>query len=170
MSFNHKKKEEHNREIVPSKVDESLSLQTHYHEKPFRRNRNQKFGEKWGSGENFLRWELSIYRGQGAVSRRCLDSTVVRSAEDACPFRHSEGDVFFTEIQKFSWNRIVGVNPLPRGASVGEFRKNLSPSKRRDCRNSWNVFSGWLNLWRSGITGLRNSRICEDLESRTCEA
>jgi hypothetical protein len=37
---------------------------------------------------------------------------------------------FFTEIQIFSWNRIVGVNPLPRGASVGEFRKNLSPSKR----------------------------------------
>jgi hypothetical protein len=38
---------------------------------------------------------------------------------------------FFTEILRFSWNRIVGVNPLPRGASVGEFRKNLSPSKCR---------------------------------------
>jgi hypothetical protein len=30
---------------------------------------------------------------------------------------------FFTRIQEFSWKRIVGVNPLPRGASVGEFRR-----------------------------------------------
>jgi hypothetical protein len=53
---------------------------------------------------------------------------------------HVHSDVprvtFFTEIENFSWNRIVGVNPLPRGASVGEFRKNMSPSKRRICRNS----------------------------------
>jgi hypothetical protein len=37
---------------------------------------------------------------------------------------------FFTKIQKCSWNRIVGVNPLPRGAygvSVGEFRKICHP-------------------------------------------
>jgi hypothetical protein len=38
----------------------------------------------------------------------------------------SEGDVF-TEILRFLWNRIVGVNPLPRGASVGEFRKTCNP-------------------------------------------
>jgi hypothetical protein len=44
---------------------------------------------------------------------------------------------FFTRFQKFSWNRIIGVNPLPRGASVGELGKNLTPSKRRVCRNSW---------------------------------
>jgi hypothetical protein len=34
---------------------------------------------------------------------------------------------FFTEILRLSWNRIVGVNPLPRGASVGEFRKTCHP-------------------------------------------
>jgi hypothetical protein len=34
---------------------------------------------------------------------------------------------FFTEIFKCSWNRIVGVNPLPRGASVGEFKKTFHP-------------------------------------------
>jgi hypothetical protein len=34
---------------------------------------------------------------------------------------------FFTEILRFSWNRIVGVNSLPRGASVGEFRKTCHP-------------------------------------------
>jgi hypothetical protein len=34
---------------------------------------------------------------------------------------------FFTEILRFSWNQIIGVNPLPRGASVGEFRKTCHP-------------------------------------------
>jgi hypothetical protein len=34
---------------------------------------------------------------------------------------------FFTEILRFSWNQIVEVNPLPRGASVGEFRKTCHP-------------------------------------------
>jgi hypothetical protein len=33
---------------------------------------------------------------------------------------------FFTEVLKCSWNRIVGVNPLPRGASVGEFIKPVT--------------------------------------------
>jgi hypothetical protein len=75
--------------------------------------------------------ESSLFIGaRGAVSRTHLDSAVARFPEDVCPLRRSGGGVFFTEIQRFSWNRIVGVNPLPRGASVGEFRKNLSPSKR----------------------------------------
>jgi hypothetical protein len=34
---------------------------------------------------------------------------------------------FFTRIQKFSWNQIVGVNPLPRGANVRELGKTLHP-------------------------------------------
>jgi hypothetical protein len=34
---------------------------------------------------------------------------------------------FFTKFPKDSWNRIVGVNPLPQGASVGEFRKTRHP-------------------------------------------
>jgi hypothetical protein len=34
---------------------------------------------------------------------------------------------FFTKFPKGSWNHIVGVNPLPRGASVGEFRKTRHP-------------------------------------------
>jgi hypothetical protein len=38
---------------------------------------------------------------------------------------------FFTRIQKFLWNRIIGVKPFPQEASVGEFRKNLTPSKCR---------------------------------------
>jgi hypothetical protein len=95
MSLNHKKKEEHNREIVPSKVDESLSLQTLSREKPSLRSRNQKFGEKRGSGENFFTVRLSIYRAEGAVSRKRLDSTVARFPEDACPLRRFESDVFY---------------------------------------------------------------------------
>jgi hypothetical protein len=101
---------------------------------------NPKFGEKQGSGEKFLHWELSIYRGEGANLRIFLDSTVVKLLEDACPLRRSKG-VVFTRIRKFSWNRIVGVNPLPQGASVGEFRKNLTPSKQWVCWISWNKFS-----------------------------
>jgi hypothetical protein len=75
--------------------------------------------------------ESSLFIGvRGEASRTRLDSTVARLPEDACPLRRSEGDVF-TEVQRFSWNRIVAVNLLPRGASVGEFEKNLSPSKHR---------------------------------------
>jgi hypothetical protein len=60
-------------------------------------------------------WPLRVFR------KTCVHSDVLRVT-------------FFTRIRKFSWNRIVGVNPLPRGASVGEFKKNLTPSKRRVCR------------------------------------
>jgi hypothetical protein len=38
---------------------------------------------------------------------------------------------FLPLFEKFSWKRIVGVNPLPRGASVGELGKNISPSNLR---------------------------------------
>jgi hypothetical protein len=72
---------------------------------------------------------LSIYRDEGVVSRSRLDLTVASFPRDACPLRRSEGDVF-TIILKFSWKQIVGVNPLPQGASVGEFGKTLTPSKR----------------------------------------
>jgi hypothetical protein len=44
-------------------------------------------------------------------------------------------------------------------STVGEFRKNLSPSKRRVWRNSRNEFSGWLTLWRSGILNLRSPEV-----------
>jgi hypothetical protein len=46
--------------------------------------------------------------------RTCVHSDVPRAT-------------FFTEILRFLWNRTVGVNPLPRGASVGEFRKTCHP-------------------------------------------
>jgi hypothetical protein len=47
--------------------------------------------------------ESSLFIGERvAVSRTRLDSTVARFPEDACPLRHSKGDVFFTKIQRFS--------------------------------------------------------------------
>jgi hypothetical protein len=85
---------------------------------------------------------------------------------------------FFTEFQSFSWNRIVGVNPLPRGASVGEFGKTLSPSKRRVWKISWNELSGWLNIvkiWNLELAKPR-SRECakiwnlEPAKPRSCES
>jgi hypothetical protein len=42
---------------------------------------------------------------------------------------------------------------------IGEFSKNLSLSKRRVWRNSWNKFSGRLNLWRFGILILRSPEV-----------
>jgi hypothetical protein len=103
----------------------------------------KKVRKRW----NFFYSNSSLFIGVrgGAVSRTRLDPTVARYPEDACPLWRSEGDIF-TEFQKSSWNRIVEVNPLPRGASVGEFRKKLSPSKRWVWRDSWNEFSGWLNI------------------------
>jgi hypothetical protein len=88
----------------------------------------------------FFTVQASLFIGaRGVVSRNYLDMTAVRNPKDACPLWHSEGDIF-TRIQKFSWNPIVGVNLLPRGASVGELGKNLTPSKRRVCQNSWDKF------------------------------
>jgi hypothetical protein len=71
---------------------------------------------------------------------------------------------FFTEILKCSWNRIVGVNPLPRRASVGEFIKTCHPrnvevNEIRDAR-----FQG--QRTREDL----ESRMRGDLESRTLEA
>jgi hypothetical protein len=59
--------------------------------------------------------------------------------------------MFFTEILRFSWNRIVGVNPLPRGASVGEFRKTCHP------RN--------VKVNEICETSFQEYRTCEGLES-----
>jgi hypothetical protein len=39
------------------------------------------------------------------------------------------GWCFLPELKRVPWNKIVGVDPLPRGASVGELGKILSPSK-----------------------------------------
>jgi hypothetical protein len=58
---------------------------------------------------------------------------------------------FFTKFLKCSWNRIVGVNPLPRGASVGEFRKTRHP------RNV--EFNKVLEICFSGAGNSRFSRI-----------
>jgi hypothetical protein len=79
--------------------------------------------------KNFVRTSLFI-GARGVVLRNCLDMTVASFPEDDVP-----RVTFFTKIQKFSWKRIVGVNPLPRRASVGEFGKMLTPSKRRTRQN-----------------------------------
>jgi hypothetical protein len=72
--------------------------------------------------------DKSIYRGEGggqfqepASIRPLRDSRMTRVHSDVPRV------TFFTEILRFSWNRIVGVNPLPRGASVGQFRKTCHP-------------------------------------------
>jgi hypothetical protein len=85
---------------------------------------------------------------------------------------------FFTKFLKYSWNWIVGVNPLPRGASVGEFRKTRHPRNVEFDKVLEICFSGTRNSRFSGIRDLRSfrSQTCEfrgswfgeDAESRTC--
>jgi hypothetical protein len=70
---------------------------------------------------------------------------------------------FFTKFPKCSWNRIVGVNPLPQGASVGEFRKTRHP------RNvEFNEFLRYV-FQRQGTCDFQESWTCEALESRICD-
>jgi hypothetical protein len=171
------------KKAIPSKIEEGSKLQTPYREEPFceyASKGSEKAREWWKN----LRWELSIYRGEGVVQEtasiwllRVLRKTRVHS------------DVlrvtFFTRIQKFSWKQIVGVNPLPRGASVGEFGKNVTPSKRRVCRDSRNKFLSNVQKWQPNMASSRESAVHfrmivnlqsfeswvrEDLESWTCEA
>jgi hypothetical protein len=101
--------------------------------------------------------QSSLFIGaRGVVSRNCLDTTVTRNPEDACQLWRSEGDVF-TRIQEFSWNLIVGVNPLPQGASVGELGKTLTPSKRRLCRNSIDKFANHSRDENSSFVKVKHS-------------
>jgi hypothetical protein len=94
----------------------------------------------------------SLFIGaEGVVQENHLDSTVASFPEDVCPLRCSEGDVF-TKVQKFSWKRIVGVNPLPRGASVGELGKSLAPSKCRIAE---------IHKTGSGSNSGRKAQLCE---------
>jgi hypothetical protein len=70
---------------------------------------------------------------------------------------------FFMEILRLSWNQIVGVNPLPRGASVGEFRKTCHP------RNVEVHEIREMCFQEQRIRGDPESRICEASKSRTRE-
>jgi hypothetical protein len=118
-----------------------------------------KFGRKWESGENFLQQQLSIYRGKGGISRTRLDPTVARFPEDACPLWRFEGDVFLLNFKVFGRIGSSKSTRFPEGLVLGNSGKNLSPSERRVWRNSWNKFSGTLNLWRSGILNLRSPEV-----------
>jgi hypothetical protein len=90
----------------------------------------------------FLRSQLSIYRGEGGgvVQENCLDSTVARFPEDACPLRRSEGDVFLpkfkgfhgygsSESTRFLEGLVLGnlVKPChPRNVGLSKFINRLS--------------------------------------------
>jgi hypothetical protein len=79
---------------------------------------------------------------------------------------------FLTEILKCLWNRIVGVNPLPRGASVGEFKKTCHPRNvkvNEICDVSFQEQRIHEDL-ESETHEVSESRTREDLESETLEA
>jgi hypothetical protein len=79
---------------------------------------------------------------------------------------------FFTETPKCSWNRIVGVNLLPRGASVGEFRKTRHPRNvevNEICDASFQGQRTHEDL-ESVTHEVSESRTRSGLDSRTLEA
>jgi hypothetical protein len=43
---------------------------------------SEKTRKRW---KKFYGAKFSIYRGEGVVSRNCIDMTVARNPEDACP-------------------------------------------------------------------------------------
>jgi hypothetical protein len=107
-----------------------------------------------------LQRKRSIYRGKGGSFKKRISMTVAVFPGDVCPLQRSDGDVFYQNSRFYSWNRIVGVNPLPRGASVGELDKKLAPSKCRICRIHENVRespSGWKVLFREKETFMKKS-------------
>jgi hypothetical protein len=91
------------------------------------RKHKLNFRSKRESGENFLQRQLSIYRGEGAVSGTRLDPTVVRFPDNACPLRRSEGDVFH-RISKFFVESDHRSQPAsPEGPLLGNSEKIYHP-------------------------------------------
>jgi hypothetical protein len=137
-----------------------------------RRKCKPEFGGKRGSGEYFLQRQLSIYRGEWGQFREHASIRPLRGLRRTRVYSDVLRVTFFTEILRFSWNRIVGVNSLPRGASVGEFRKtcHLRNVKVYEIREmSFQEHRIHEDL-ESRICEALKSRTCEDLESRTCKA
>jgi hypothetical protein len=87
-----------------------------------------KVRRKRGSGEKFLRWELSIYRGEGGVvQEKRLDMTVASFPEDACPLQRSEGDVFYQNSKVFVETDRRSQPASPMGLVLGNSVKALHP-------------------------------------------
>jgi hypothetical protein len=70
-----------------------------------------------------------------------------------------------------------GLEPIQMWVLLGNSGKNLTPSKRRVCRNSRDKFSSNVRKWQPNLASSRESVVhfrvvetCEDLESRTREA
>jgi hypothetical protein len=81
--------------------------------------------------KNFLRPRHTIYRGGGGHFQERASIRLFRDLQRTRVHSNVPRVTFFTRVRRFLWKRIVGVNPLPRGASVGELGKTLSPSKCR---------------------------------------
>jgi hypothetical protein len=78
------------------------------------------FRRKRGNSEKNLGCKLSIYRGEGGVvSRNCLNMTVASIPEDACPLRHSEGDIFLPEFKSFRGIGSSESTRFPEGLVLG---------------------------------------------------
>jgi hypothetical protein len=176
MSLSLKRKEEHNREIVPLKVEESLSLQTLSREEPFLWNRNQKFREKQGNGEKLLQWELSIYRGKGGSFKKTSRFDLCEVSEGRVSTPTFRGWHFLLEFESFCGNGSSESTCFPEGLVLGNSAKHLHPRRvgfvevheisfRVMCKDNSQV---WFSS-RESTVYFRKIEICRNLKSWTYE-
>jgi hypothetical protein len=66
---------------------------------------------------------------------------------------------FFTELQKISWNRIVGVNHFPEGLVLGNSGKITHPCNVEFDKSREMSFQDDKTLRRSGILNLRSPEV-----------
>jgi hypothetical protein len=138
-----------------------------------------KFGEKRGSGQKFLQWELSIYRGEGGSFQKTprFDRCEVSGGRvSTLTFR---GWRFLLKFKIFLGIGSSESTRFPEGLVLGNSGKTCHPRNagfveiheisfqvmfendsriRLLCVNMLSV-SGWLNLWRPGIMNMRNLEV-----------
>jgi hypothetical protein len=83
------------KKAIPLKIEEVLKLRTLCREMLFCENAS-KSSEKNEEAVKIFYGESSLFIGVwGVVQENHLDMTVASFAEDVCPLRRSEGDVFY---------------------------------------------------------------------------
>jgi hypothetical protein len=73
---------------------------------------------------------------------------------------------YFMNLCKKLFNKDIYIRLVVITINYHGIQENLSPSKRRVWRDSWNEFLGWLNLWRSRILNLRSLKVANPWRSR----
>jgi hypothetical protein len=112
------------KKTIPLKTEEDSNLRLLV-TKSFSVKMLANFRKKRRNDEKLLQHKCSIYRGRGVVSRNA-SIRLLRFIRRMRVHSDIPRVTFFTRII-YSWNRIVGVNPLPEGLVLGNWEKTLHP-------------------------------------------